>query len=131
MAPSFNQVTLAGNLTRDPEIRYVGTGAAVVKFTLAINRRTKSAEETLFVDVIAWDKLGEAVNTHLHKGDAALVSGRLSIRAYETKDGEKRKATEVVAAEVQFLSPKAGTPAAAHADAAAEGEEIETDLIPF
>jgi single-strand DNA-binding protein len=125
--PNWNQVTLAGNLTRDPEIRYVASGAAVAKFTLAINRRTKTGEETTFVDVIAWDKLGELVNTHLKKGDAALVGGRLSIRAYEAKDGTQRKATEVVAAEVQFLSPKAGAPAAAHADA----DEADGDLIPF
>ncbi len=128
--PNWNSVTLAGNLTRDPEIRYVASGAAVAKFTLAINRRTKNGEETTYIDIIAWDKLGELVNTHLRKGDAALVGGRLSIRPYETKDGEKRKATEVVAGEVQFLTPKAGAPAAARADASAE-EELDGEFSPF
>lgn len=118
--------TLGGNLTRDPEIRYVANGNAVAKFTLAINRRTKAGDETTFVDIIAWGKLAELVNTYLRKGDGALVGGRLSIRSYESKDGEKRKATEVVAAEVQFLTPRAGAPATALA-----AEEQDEDLVPF
>jgi single-strand DNA-binding protein len=96
MAGSFNRITLVGNLTRDPEIRYVGSGAAVTKFTLAVNRRAKQQEETDYVDCVAWDKLAETCNTYLKKGMSCLVDGRLSIRSYETKEGEKRKAAEVV-----------------------------------
>jgi single-strand DNA-binding protein len=92
-----------GNLTRDPEIRYVGSGAAVAKFTLAVNRRSKQQEETDYVDIVAWDKLAETCNTYLKKGMSCLVEGRLSIRSYETKDGEKRKATEVVCSNMQML----------------------------
>jgi single-strand DNA-binding protein len=103
VAGSFNRITLVGNLTRDPEIRYVGSGAAVTKFTLAVNRRSKQAEETDYIDCVAWDKLAETCNTYLKKGMSCLVDGRLSIRSYETKEGEKRKATEVVVNTMQML----------------------------
>ena len=103
MAGSFNRITLVGNLTRDPEIRYVGSGAAVTKFTLAVNRRSKQQEETDYIDCVAWDKLAETCNTYLKKGMSALVDGRLSIRSYDDKDGNKRKATEVVVNTMQML----------------------------
>ena len=103
MAGSFNRITLVGNLTRDPEIRYVGSGAAVTKFTLAVNRRSKQQEETDYVDCVAWDKLAETCNTYLKKGMSCLVDGRLSIRSYDDKDGNKRKATEVVVNTMQML----------------------------
>ena len=103
MAGSYNKITLVGNLVRDPEIRYVGSGAAVTKFTLAVNRRSKQQEETDFIDCVAWDKLAETCNTYLKKGMSCLVDGRLSIRSYETKEGEKRKAAEVVVNTMQML----------------------------
>lgn len=108
MAGSFNKIILIGNLTRDPEIRYVGSGAAVTKFTLAVNRRSKQAEETDYIDCVAWDKLAETCNTYLKKGMSCLVEGRLSIRSYESKEGEKRKATEVVCSNMQMLDRKGG-----------------------
>jgi single-strand DNA-binding protein len=103
MAGSYNRIILVGNLTRDPEIRYVGSGAAVTKFTLAVNRRSKEKEETDYIDIVAWDKLAETCNTYLKKGMSCLVEGRLSIRSYEDKDGNKRKATEVVCNVMQML----------------------------
>jgi single-strand DNA-binding protein len=109
MAGSYNRIVLVGNLTRDPEIRYVdGGGKAVTKFSLAINRRTKQGDETMFIDIVAWDRLGEICNQYLKKGMSALVEGRLAIRNYETKDGEKRKAVEVVASDMQMLDSKGG-----------------------
>lgn len=103
MAGSFNRITLVGNLVRDPEIRYINSGAAVTKFTLAVNRRSKQQEETDFIDCVTWDKLAETCNTYLKKGMSVLVDGRLSIRSYETKEGEKRKAAEVVVNVMQML----------------------------
>ncbi len=108
MAGSFNRITLVGNLTRDPEIRYVGSGAAVAKFSLAINTRSKQQEETMYVDIVAWDKLAETCNTYLKKGMSVLIDGRLSIRSYDTKEGEKRKSTEVVANTMQMLDSRGG-----------------------
>src|SRR5580692_8577511 len=110
MAGSYNKIILVGNLTRDPEIRYVGSGAAVTKFTLAVNRRSKQQEETDFIDIVAWDKLAETCNTYLKKGMSVLVDGRLSIRSYETKEGEKRKATEVVCNDMQMLDSRNSRP---------------------
>ncbi len=121
MAGSFNRVILVGNLTRDPEMRYVGSGAGVVKFTLAVNRRTKQAEETDFIDIVAWDKLAETCNTYLKKGMSCLVEGRLSIRSYDDKDGNKRKATEVVINTMQMLD-RAGA-----ARAGADGASFDTN----
>ncbi len=107
MAGSYNRIILVGNLTRDPEIRYVQSGNAVTKFALAVNRRSKGADETTFVDIVAWDngnyKLAETCNTYLKKGMSVLVEGRLVIRSYEDKDGQKRKATEVVIDTMQML----------------------------
>ena len=110
MAGSYNRVILVGNLTRDPEIRYVQSGAAVTKFALAVNRKTKNSDETTFVDIVAWDngnyKLAETCNTYLKKGMSVLVEGRLVIRSYDDKDGNKRKATEVVIDTMQMLDSR-------------------------
>ena len=142
MAGSFNKVILVGNLVRDPEIRYVGSGAAVTKFTLAVNRRSKQQEETDFVDIVAWEKLAETCNTYLKKGMSCLVEGRLSIRSYEDKEGVKRKATEVVINTMQMLDRAqrregfdddgAGAPIPARA-AAGGGADLDAldDEIPF
>ena len=126
MAGSFNRITLVGNLTRDPEIRYVGSGAAVTKFSLAINTRSKQQEETMYVDVVAWDKLAETCNTYLKKGMSVLVDGRLSIRSYDTKDGEKRKSTEVVCNTMQMLDSRGG----ARPDNDGEGRSYERSPAP-
>ena len=105
MAGSYNRVILVGNLTRDPEIRYTQSSKAVTKFTLAVNN-PRNKEETTFVDIIAWDKLGETCNTYLKKGQSCLVEGRLVIRSYDDKDGNKRKATEVVIDNMQMLGSR-------------------------
>ena len=106
MAGSYNRVILVGNLTRDPEIRYIASGSGVVKFTLAVNRRTKNGDETTFIDITAWEKLAETCNTYLKKGMSVLVEGRLVIRNYDDKDGNKRKATEIVIDTMQMLDRK-------------------------
>jgi single-strand DNA-binding protein len=146
MAGSYNHITLVGNLTRDPEIRYVdGGGKAVTKFALAVNRKSKAGDETMFVDIVAWDRLGEVCNQYLKKGMSALVAGRLVIRKYDDKDGNKRTAVEVVASDMQMLDSKgrangeggasyAASGAARPAGAPAGGgfeEESGDDEIPF
>ncbi|MHB8152753.1 MAG: single-stranded DNA-binding protein, partial [Bacillati bacterium] len=105
MAGSYNRIILVGNLTRDPEIRYTQSGKSVTKFTLAVNN-PRNKEETTFVDIIAWEKLGETCNSYLHKGSNTLVEGRLVIRSYDDKDGNKRKATEVVIDNMQMLGSR-------------------------
>lgn len=107
MAGSYNRIILVGNLTRDPEIRYTQSGKSVTKFTLAVNN-PRNKEDTTYVDIVAWDKLGEICNTYLKKGSNTLIEGRLVIRSYDDKDGNKRKATEVVADNMQMLGSKMG-----------------------
>lgn len=107
MARSFNQVTLMGNLTRDPELRQTPSGQNVCSFSLALNRSYKGAdgnwqEATDYVDVVAWGPLGERVAQYLSKGSQCLVSGRLQSRSWE-QDGQKRSKVEVVAQDVTFL----------------------------
>jgi single-strand DNA-binding protein len=112
MARSFNQVTLMGNLTRDPELRNTPNGQSVCSFSLALNRSYKGAdgnwtEVTDYVDVVAWGPLGERVAQYLTKGRPALVSGRLQSSSWE-KDGVKRTKVEVVASDVTFLGGREG-----------------------
>ena len=112
MARSFNQVTLMGNLTRDPELRTTPNGASVCSFSLALNRSYKNAdgnwvEATDFIDIVAWGPLGERVAQYLTKGRPALVSGRLQSRSWE-QDGAKRSKVEVVAQDVTFLGGPGG-----------------------
>lgn len=112
MARSFNQVTLMGNLTRDPELRATPNGQNVCNFSLALNRSYKGSdgnwvEATDFIDVVAWGPLGERVAQYLTKGRPALVSGRLQSRSWE-QDGQKRSKVEVVAQDVTFLGGAPG-----------------------
>jgi single-strand DNA-binding protein len=86
---------LIGRLTRDPELRYLQNGTAVATFTLAVNRKYNK-EETDFIDIVAWRQLAEHCANYLSKGRLVAVEGRLQIRSYEDKEGQKRKVTEIV-----------------------------------
>jgi single-strand DNA-binding protein len=112
MARSLNQVTLMGNLTRDPELRQTPNGQNVCSFSLALNRSYKDQsgewqEATDYVDVVAWGPLGERVSQYLSKGRRCLVQGRLQSRSWE-QDGQKRNKVEVLANDVTFLDSRGG-----------------------
>jgi single-strand DNA-binding protein len=117
---SYNRVILAGNLTRDPELRFTNDGVPVCSFGLAVNRVFSKNEEVDFFNVSAWRDLGERVANYKKKGDPVLVEGRLQYRTWEAQDGSKRSAVDVVADNVQFLG-RAGEPAE-EAGAPASGE---------
>lgn len=109
---TFNRVILAGNLTRDPEIRYLPTGLTVATFSIAVNDpRVKSGgeskEEVYFFDITAFGKLGEVSAEYLKKGRPILVEGKLRQSRWE-KDGQKRSKIEVVADNIQFLGSRGG-----------------------
>lgn len=114
---NLNQVFLMGNLTRDPELRYVPSGRAVANLGLAVNRAFvtqdgERKEETCFVRVVVWGKQAENCNQYLSKGSQVFIEGRLQSRDWETEDGTRRNTLEVVARRVQFLGkPKEGEPA--------------------
>ena len=103
---SGNSVTLVGNLTRDPELRYTPAGAATCQFGLAVNRRWQNRqtqeweEATSFFNVVAWREMAENAGESLTKGSRVIVTGRLEQRSWETPDGEKRSVVEVVADEI-------------------------------
>src|SRR3712207_6526224 len=100
---SFNRVVLAGNLTRDPELRFTNDGIPVCSFGLAVNRVRSKSEEVDFFDISAWRELGETIANYKKKGDPILVEGRLQYRTWEAQDGSKRSKVDVVADTVQFL----------------------------
>ncbi len=115
MAASLNKVFLMGNLTRDPELRYVPSGAAVANFTVAVNRTYKDSsggkkEEVSFIRVVIWGKMAEVCGEYLSKGRPVLVEGRLRSRSWEAQDGQKKNTLEVVANSVQFLGSKGDKP---------------------
>ncbi len=110
---SFNRVILMGNLTRDPELRYVGNNMAVSDIGLAVNDRRKSAsgewvEETTFVDVTLWGRTAEVANEYLSKGSPVLIEGRLKFDSWENKEGEKRSKLRVVGEKMQMLGGRGG-----------------------
>lgn len=108
----FNHIVLIGRLCADPELRYTQSGTPVASFTLAVDRAHKSQageRETDFIAVVVWQKLAEVVAQHLKKGRLAAVQGRLHIRSYENREGQKVRVAEVVATEVQFLDKSPGT----------------------
>jgi single-strand DNA-binding protein len=105
----LNHITIMGRLTRDPELRRTGSGVAVTSFTLAVDRDFSSQggeRETDFIDCVAWRQTGEFVSKYFTKGRMAVVSGRLQIRNWTDKDGNKRRTAEVIADNVYFGDSK-------------------------
>ena len=106
----LNHITIMGRLTRDPELRRTGSGVAVASFTVAVDRdfggRDGGERETDFIDCVAWRQTGEFVSKYFTKGRMAVVSGRLQIRSWTDKDGNKRRTAEVVADNVYFGDSK-------------------------
>jgi len=104
----LNHITIMGRLTRDPELRRTGSGIAVTSFTVAVDRDYKSGneKEVDFIDCVAWRQTGEFVGKYFTKGRMIVVSGRLQTRTWTDKDGNKRKATEVVADNCYFGDSK-------------------------
>jgi single-strand DNA-binding protein len=148
MAASLNRVILAGNLTRDPELRFTNDGIPVCNFGLAVNRRRSKDDDAVdFFDVNVWREQGEAVANYKTKGDPVLVEGRLQYRSWEDKEsGQKRSKVDIVADNVQFLgsangngngssggSGKGSAPAGARTGRSQDADLNEDDFsdIPF
>ena len=112
---NYNRVLLMGNLTRDPELRYIPSGTAVVNLRLAVNRRFRDRngeqkDEVCYITVVVWDKQAELCNQYLQKGSPVFVEGRLQSRSFEDASGNKRQAIEVRAQRVQFLGARQAAP---------------------
>ena len=121
----LNHIVLMGRLVRDPELRRTGSGIATTTITLAVDRDFKNQEtgekETDFIDVVCWRTTAEFVTNNFSKGRMAAVTGRLQIRNWQDKDGNKRRSAEVVADSVYFADSK---PAAAAQGTATSYEQI-------
>ena len=112
---SLNKALLIGNLTRDPELRYIPSGSAVASFTLAMNRVYKlqtgeKKEEVSFVRVVVWGRMAEVCGEYLKKGSPVFVEGRLQSRSWDGPDGQKRSTLEVIAVNIQFLRTSGAGP---------------------
>ena len=118
MAASVNKVILIGNLGRDPETRFTNSGSSVTSFSIATtesfaDKSGTRQERTEWHNITVWGKQGEACAQYLKKGSSVYIEGRITYREYEAKDGSgKRKATDIVAMRVQFLSSRGGAPLA-------------------
>lgn len=109
----LNHIVIMGRLTRDPELRRTGTGIAVASFSVAVDRdfggRDGGEKETDFIDCVAWRSTGEFVSKYFTKGSMIVVSGRLQMRPWQDKDGNKRIAAEVVVGNIYFGESKRQT----------------------
>ena len=133
---------MIGNLTRDPELRTTQSGLSVCSFTLAVNRRAKKdgQQETDFIDVVAWRVLADNCAKYLAKGKKAAVVGAIQTSSYEDKNGNKRKKWEILADEVEFLTPVGqGAASDGYSAAVSKGAEnpqagftqVEDEELPF
>lgn len=104
----INRVVLIGRLTRDPELRKTQSGTSVCSFTVAVNRRQNQdgTQEADFINCVAWNKLADNIQLYQKKGNQLGIEGRINTRSYDNRQGQKVYVTEVVAENVQFLTPR-------------------------
>jgi single-strand DNA-binding protein len=141
--PSLNKILIAGNCTRDPEVRYMQSGTAMARIGLASSRYYRDPkdstgewkEDTCFVNVVVWGQLAERMGEQLKKGTAVLVEGRLQSRSWETDDGQKRSTIEINADRVQVLERRGSSEGAPAYAASGGGQESSGDMsaddLPF
>lgn len=125
----MNKVILIGNLTSDPNMRTTASGKSVCTMRIAVNRMYKSSDgdtKTDYFDIVTWSKLANICDRHLRKGSKVSVIGELQIRSYES-DGIKKYATEIMAENVEFLSPKKTV----ESINASEFEDVDDAELPF
>ena len=132
--PALNRVQLIGRLGRDPESKFTPTGKKVTHFSLAVSRRWKTAgetkENTEWVNIEAWGRLGEVCQEYLQKGNLVFLEGRLKTEKYEDRDGDTKYFTKVVTQFIQFLSGNRAGDSLLEQDSAVEADELESE-IPF
>ncbi len=129
----MNKIMLIGNLGKDPDMSYTSSGIAVTKFSLAVNRVTKSStgerqEETEWFNIVAWRQLAETCNNYLKKGSKVFIEGRLSQRKYTDNQGVQRTAIEVVANDMEMLTPKGQQAGGGAGGSNFVGGNVEEDL---
>ncbi len=133
--PRLNNIVLSGRLTRDVELRYIPSGTAVTKLSLAFDRSyQKSGEwvqETSYIDIVVWSKRAEQCAEQLHKGSAVIVDGYLQTRSYVDKENNNRKVAEIVANRVHFLEKGEAASNIGGAPLPSSAPDITDDDVPF
>jgi single-strand DNA-binding protein len=127
----LNKIMLIGNLGRDPEMNVTTEGTPFTRFTLAVNRRAKSSSgerETDWFNIVAWRQLAETCNTYLHKGSKVYIEGRLVQRKYTDKNGVERSTVEVLASDLEMLTPKGAPSGAGDLPGGGPLESVSPDL---
>lgn len=131
----MNKVILVGNLTRDPEVNQTANGVTFCRFSIAVNRSYQNSaneREADFFNIVAWRGLAENCGKFLSKGRKVAVCGSIQNRSYDDKDGNKRYVTDIVADDVEFLTPKSEAgDAPAPSRKTSELEPVESDDLPF
>ncbi len=135
----MNKCVLVGNLTRDPEHTTTASGVSICRFSIAVNRNYSNANgerEADFINIVTWRNLADNCGKYLTKGNKVAVSGAIQTRTYEDKDGNKRYSTEVVADDVEFLTPRgdsavADKPARPTSKPVMELEPVDDSELPF
>ncbi|HEU5348320.1 MAG TPA: single-stranded DNA-binding protein [Ktedonobacterales bacterium] len=130
----LNKIMLIGNLGRDPELSYTPSGKAITKFSLAVSRRRRDEsgeqrEETTWFNVVAWERLAETCNNYLQKGSKVYIEGRMTSRKYTDKDGIERTVWDVVASDMEMLTPRGGAGGAG--GGSGYGDDVGPDDVPF
>lgn len=121
----MNKVFLIGNLTRDPEVTITNSGITVCRFSIAVSRNFKNSDgerETDFFNIVVWRGLADNCGKFLHKGSKVAIAGSIQNRSYDAQDGTRRTVTDIVADDVEFLTPKG---------AVEEKEEVVSNLEPI
>lgn len=134
MALNFNQITIAGRLTADPELKQTQSGISVTSFTVAVNRRAKKGEEAVadFLPCVAWRQTAEFITKFFRKGSAICVTGSLQTRKWQDQNGNNRIFYEILANEALFVENKdGGAPQAGGAPANETFEPVDDDSLPF
>lgn len=128
----MNKVFLIGNLTRDPELTETSGGIKICRFAIAVNRRNAGGEATDFYNCTAWRGLGETVARFARKGNKVAVSGSIELRNYEDSQGIKRTGIDIIAQDVEFLTPKGSNSGDDYESAPAQnGGSKKPQLQPF
>ena len=126
----LNKIMLIGNLGKDPELQLTAEGTPFTRFSLAVNRSYTSSsgekvEETEWFNVVAWNKLAETCNSYLRKGNKVYIEGRLTQRKYTDKNGVERTAVDVVANEMEILTPKSQNTSSSEGFLAGSADDVD------
>ena len=126
----MNKVILVGRLAQNPDVRYTQNGKAVASFSIAVDSGFGDNRRADFISIVAWEKLAEICGNNLSKGRRVLIEGKLQVRSYETQDGQKRRVTEVIAQNVEFMDNKSSAADSSSSTGGSGFDSLGTEVFP-